>query len=140
MYETILVATDSSDEADAAMTHAIDLAAQLGATVHVVTVLDTTGNPYRFSVDEANEMNAAARELVEDVAVAHDGSEATIETEILRGEPASTILAYADEIEADLVVVGQRGTSGLTGTLIGSTTDRLARLTDRPLTIIPATE
>jgi hypothetical protein len=35
---------------------------------------------------------------------------------------------------------GQRGAGTVTGTLIGSTTDRLARLTDRPFVVVPATQ
>lgn len=61
-----------------------------------------------------------------------------VESTVLRGSPAPTLLEYAGEIDADLVVAGQRGAGGITGALLGSTTDRLARLTDRPLVVVPA--
>ena len=138
MCRTILVATDSSDESRAALGHAVGLAEKLGATVHVVTVLDTRSNPYHFGVREVDAMNDAARELLEDVTTAYDGRDVPFELEILRGNPAKSIVEYAESIDADLIVAGKRGDDGITGVLLGSTTDRLARLTEIPLTIVPA--
>lgn len=140
MYETILVATDSSDESRAALEHAVSLAADVGATVHVVTVLEVQANPMKFGVGEVDALNEAAEELLEDIIGAHDGRDVDIQGEILRGKPAKTLLEYAEQIDADLVVAGQKGAGGITGTLVGSTTDRLTRLTDRPLVIIPAAD
>ena len=140
MYETILVASDSSDESRAALEHAVDLAASVDATVHIVTVLEVHSNPMQFGVGEVDALNDAAEDLLRELCAVHDERPVEIKPDVLRGKPAETLLEYAAEIEADLIVVGQQGAGGITGTLIGSTTDRLARLTDRPLTIIPATE
>lgn len=137
MYDRIIVATDSSDEARAAVAHAVDLATAVDATLHIVAVLDVRGNPMQFGIGEVDALNDAASELLEELIAAHAGRDITIEGQILRGKPAETILEYAEEIDADVVIVGQRGADGLTGTLIGSTTDRLARLTDRPLVVVP---
>lgn len=138
MYETVLVATDSSDESRAALAHAVDLAAAVGATVHVVTVLEVRGNPMTFGVGEVDALSDAAEDLLAELRAVHDGRPVDIESTILRGKPANTLLEYAAEIEADIIVAGQRGAGGITGTLLGSTTDRLARLTDRPLVVVPA--
>lgn len=137
MYDTILVATDSSDEARAALAHAVDLAESTGAAIHVVTVLEVQGNPLQFGIGEVDALNEAAENLVDDVVATHDDSDVDIETEILRGQPAETLLEYAEDIDAGLLVAGQQGAGPITGTLVGSTTDRLAQLTDRPLLIIP---
>jgi nucleotide-binding universal stress UspA family protein len=138
MYDTILVATDESDEARAALAHAVDLAESVDATVHVVTVLEIRGNRIGFGIDEVDALNDAAEELVEQLRGLYGASDVEVETEILRGKPAETVLDHAETVEADLVVAGKRGAGGITGTLIGSTTDRLARLADRPLVVVPA--
>lgn len=138
MYDTILVATDGSDEATAALDHAIDLAATVDASLHVVTVVESTGSPLTFGVAEVDEINRAAEQLVEDVVAAHVDRDVDLHGDVRRGRPAETVLAYADEVGADLIVAGQRGADGVTGTILGSTTDRLARLTDVALTIVPS--
>jgi nucleotide-binding universal stress UspA family protein len=138
MYDTILVATDSSEESRAALSHAVDLAATVDATVHVVTVLEVRSNPMEFGVGEVDALGDAAEDLLAELRGAHDGRPVDIESTILRGKPATTLLEYATETGADVIVAGQRGAGGITGALLGSTTDRLARLTDRPLVIVPA--
>lgn len=140
MYETILVATDSSDAARAALAHAVDLAVAVGARVHVITVLELQGNPMQFGVGEVDALNERVADFMDELTDVHADDPVEMETEIRRGNPAETVLDYAGEIDADLVVAGQRGAGGITGALLGSTTDRLARLTERPFIIVPAEE
>lgn len=135
MYETIVAATDGSDHAKATVGHAVELARAVGATLHVVTVVETRGNPMKFGIGEIDELNEAAIDLVEGIAEAN--SDIDIEGEVRRGKPATVLLGYASEVDADLLVVGQSGTDGIEAAVLGSTTDRLARLTDIPLTIVP---
>jgi len=140
MYDTILVAVDSSEESQAALEHAVDLAAAVGATVQAVTVLERRGNPMQFGLNEVDALGDAARDLLGELQAVHDGQEIEVETAVRRGKPARTLLEYADSVGADLVVAGQRGAGGITGALLGSTTDRLARLADRPLVVVPAAD
>lgn len=138
MYETILVATDGSDESMAALEHAVELATSVDAAVYVVTVVDTGSNPMKFGVVEVDELNRAAADVVDDIVAAYDGSGVEITGDVRRGEPATVLLDYAGEVDADLVVAGQRTTEGVAGAILGSTTDRLARLTTVPLVVVPA--
>ena len=140
MYETILVATDSSKEARAALDHAIGLAASVDAVVHVVTVLDTSTSSMSFGIGDVEKLNEAATELVEEIVEAHGTRGVDVTGDVRRGKPATVLLDYADEVGADLIVAGQRGEDGVTGAILGSTTDRLARLTDIPLIIVPASD
>lgn len=140
MYDTILVATDSSEEARAALDHAVELAAFADAVVHVVTVLDTDRSPFSFDVGDVEDLHTAASELVEEIVEAHGVRDVELTGDVRRGKPANTLLDYAREVDADLIVVGQRGDDGVAGAILGSTTDRLARLTDIPLVIVPASE
>lgn len=147
MYETILVAIDDSEPAGAALEHAIDLASAVGAQLHVLSVVEPS-SPLRFGVGEVDELNDAVREMVENVIAAADGhagrsgdgdegDDLEIHPEIRRGRPSEIVLAYAEEIDADVLLVGQRGESDLADKLLGSTTDRIARRSSVPVTIVP---
>ncbi|WP_290813083.1 universal stress protein [Halovivax sp.] len=140
MYDAILAATDGSERAEAALAHAIELGAATGATVHVVTVVETSDNPMKFSTAEVDELNRTAEEIVDEIVAAYDGQDVEIRGDVRRGRPAEALLTYADEADVDLIVVGERGADGVSGALLGSTADRLARTADVPVTIVPVDE
>jgi nucleotide-binding universal stress UspA family protein len=140
MYQTILVATDGSETAEQAVDHAVSLAEATGATVHVLMVIDTTADPMRFGVEDVAEIEDAVSDLAADLVSVYEDSSTEIKPEIRRGRPATVILDHAAEIDADLIVAGQRGGNSLKRAILGSTTDRLARETAIPLTVVPAEE
>ncbi len=140
MYDVILAATDGSDRAGAAVDHAISLGAAVGATVHVVTVVETSDNPMKFGTSEVDDLNRAAEDLVDEIVGVYDGEDVELTGDVRRGRPSEALLAYADEADADLIVVGERGADGVAGALLGSTADRLARMADVPVTIVPVEE
>jgi nucleotide-binding universal stress UspA family protein len=128
MYERILVPTDGSDGTAHVALQAIDLAEQYGATIHALSVIDddvrtllTESTGSGSSLDKRGQ-RAVGR--VESMATAH-GVDAV--TDIRKGDPAETILAYADEMDADLIVSGTHGRSGVERRLIGSVAERLVR-------------
>lgn len=137
MYETVLVATDGSDGSRAAIEHALDIAASTEAAVYVLTVVEPE-NPMRFGVDEVEELDRVASEMVDDIVAAYGDRDVEIHGDVRRGKPAATVLDYAEEIDADLIVAGQHGGDGLSDALLGSTTERLAETTDVPLVVVPA--
>ncbi|WP_247729596.1 universal stress protein [Halovivax limisalsi] len=137
MYDAILVGLDDSEEAERALEEAISLAEPMGATVHVATVVETGASPMRFGIAEVEELNEAAEALVDDVVDAYDGQDVDIRGAVRRGTPSDALAAYADEIGADCIVVGQRGAEGVAGAILGSTADRLARTAEVPVTIVP---
>ncbi|MGM0605049.1 MAG: universal stress protein [Halobacteriota archaeon] len=130
----ILVPIDGSDNADRAASHAIELAEQFGGTIHVVYVIDTS----IYDLEDAPRSiigllrkggETAMASIIadaEDVNVPSTGS-------VLRGLPTAEILSYADDADADLLVLGTRGRSGLPEYLLGSTTRRVIRDSNRPV-------
>jgi len=110
MYEDILVATDGSDIAKRAAESAISLAGTLEATVHAVSVTNRGG-------DRRLE---GCKERVTAVAETATEADCEVETIVLEGRSSSTILAVAGEIDADLIVVGTHGRTGLRQTIIES--------------------
>ncbi len=93
----------------------------------------------QFGLGEVDALGDAARDLLGELQATHDGRGVEVKTAVRRGKPARTLLEYADSVGADVVVAG-RGADGITGALLGSTTDRLAHLADRPLVVVPAAD
>jgi nucleotide-binding universal stress UspA family protein len=143
MYDRILLSTDGTVASDEAETHALDLAAAHGAVFHVLYVVDEdvvtaySGDEY---VDEAEGPEHGLEEYGEDVLsdLRRRASDADVdvETAMRHGRPAETIVQYADETDADLLVLGTKRRPNEYRALLGSVTDRVLRLTTRPATVV----
>ena len=59
-----------------------------------------------------------------------------VETAMEHGRPAETIVAYADNHDTDLLVLGTKHRPDEYRALLGSVTDRVFRLTTRPATVV----
>ena len=140
MYETVLLPTDGSDGATAALDHAVGAAEAYGAALHVVSVVDRrvvlAADP-----DEKESVRAdltdEATEAVE--RLAGRAREAGVETTTAtpEGVPHREICAYADRTGADLLVIGTHGRTGRERRLnLGSTTERVVTDADRPLLVV----
>ena len=143
MYDRILLSTDGGVASEAAEAHAIELAASHDAELHVLFVVDESvvtaysGDEY---VDEAEGPEHGLEELGEEAiatvrAVAADAGVETVEA-IRHGQPAETIVDYADDEDIDMLVLGTKRRSDEYRTLLGSVTDRVLRLTDRPAAVV----
>jgi len=127
-YGRILVPFDGSDGASKALRRAVYLAEALGAEVTAFSV-DEHVPRYAPAVGEIQEekglRDAEFAELRRRVgAVAKElGREIKMETRV--GHAAQSIVAYAQEQNFDVIVMGQSGHSGVWGTLLGSTTARV---------------
>lgn len=73
-------------------------------------------------------------EVVDEVAPAHPGVEVT--AVVRHGNTAKALLDVADEVDADVVVVGSRGHGGFAGLLLGSVSRRVAAHSERPVVVV----
>jgi nucleotide-binding universal stress UspA family protein len=143
MYENILLPTDSSAGVDDAIEHAIDLASQYDATLHVLYVVDSDtvgsypGDEYVHE-DEGLEhaLEEAGGDAVDAVAERARAAGVDVETTLRHGVPHEEILAYADDVDVDVTIVGTKQRSGEYRRLLGSVAERVARMSDRPVTIV----
>lgn len=142
MYERILVPTDGSDAATAALHHGIDLARAVGATVDVLYVADTSRDSVTVVGGETvDALESKGASIVEDAVELGRERGVGVDTEVLQGDPRETIVDYADQRGVDLVVLGAGDRHGLERYLLGSVTDRVVRTADVPvLTVRPADE
>ena len=134
MYERILHPTDGSTGTAHVTLQAIDLAEQYGATVHAVHVIDTdlTSILSEGSRDR-DDLESRARSIVTSVERMADAHGVAVETTILEGDPASQILDHAAAIDADIIVSGTHGRSGVKRQLLGSVAERLVRHAEVPV-------
>ena len=145
----ILVATDFSENAQVAFENAYKVAKQLGAKLYLLHVQDEStlrtavkeGLLSRESSDE--ELQAQVEQLTEmrfsKMLAGLSLSEVTIKHLSRRGDPSTAIVDYANEIEADIVVVGMRGImarSAVVSAVLGSVAEYVMRRSPCPTLIV----
>ncbi|MFB6084134.1 MAG: universal stress protein [Halorientalis sp.] len=138
MHDVILVATDGSEPAQRAVDHAFELAEASDATVHVMSVVDTKryGEPALSSAELVlDDFEDRAQALLQYIAERGEEIDVNLVTEQTHGEPHAEILEYADEVDADVLVLGRHGLSR-TGHHIGSVSDRVVDGSDRPVHLL----
>ncbi|MFC5367568.1 universal stress protein [Salinirubrum litoreum] len=146
---TVLLPTDGSEGAEAAVAHAVSLAQTYGATIHVLAVADTksygtfttggAGTVISALEGRCREHVAATRELIADL-TSDDPDSPAVETAVVRGFPAEEILRYAEEHDADLLVMGTHGRTGVGRVLLGSVTERVVRRARIPVVTVRQSE
>lgn len=136
MYDAILVPVDASPPSSAAAGRALDLALTSDADVHGLYVADPRASPISGTLEGEDveslfldDHTHPAADVIE--TADHLGLSATRETRV--GVPCEEILDYAADVDADVVVMGTHGYTGLDRLLLGSTAERVVRRADRPV-------
>ena len=147
--ETILLATDGSAASEPASEQAIDLAIQLEARLLVVSVVASARQPSEAATaagasspeprrsepreaDSRDSMAARAQGIVQRARAAV----ANATYLVWEGEAGEAIVAAADSEDADLIVVGSHGRSGVSRFFIGSVSDFVVRHAHCPVMVV----
>jgi nucleotide-binding universal stress UspA family protein len=141
MYETILVPTDGSDVAAGAAEHAFDLARAFDATVHVLYVIDESASRLLLDTHSVGTVLEALSEEGEAATDALADGAGDVETiaSVVRGmHIADTIVEYAAEHDADVIVMGTQGRRGVKR-VVGSVTERVLARASVPVLALSAT-
>jgi nucleotide-binding universal stress UspA family protein len=134
MFKSIVVGTDGSDTATQAVREAIDLAGALGAKLELVSAYEPVPaqrlNEERRQAPEDLQWAINPREDVDATldaaaALARDAGVA-VDLYARQGDPADAILDVAEEREADLIVVGNKGMTGAKRFLLGSVPNKVS--------------
>jgi nucleotide-binding universal stress UspA family protein len=129
MYRTIILALDGSEGADRAVPAAADLAVRDGARIIVA-------HAQTRSLESA--INARLDEQVEALRAAGvAAAEVAVVPSVIEGREADAIAGIAHDRDADLIVIAGRGRSPFAGAVLGSVTQRLLHVSDRPVLVIP---
>ncbi len=134
MFKSIVVGTDGSDTAGQAVRQAVDLARAVGAKIELVSAYEPVpAQRLREERREAPEDLQWAISPREDVDATLDAAakivrEAGVAVDIYPrlGDPADAILDVAEEREADLIVVGNKGMTGAKRFLLGSVPNKVS--------------
>jgi nucleotide-binding universal stress UspA family protein len=143
MARSIVVGTDGSEPADEAVRQAIDLASRDGARLHLVTAYHDpqivreitiwTNEPKGLLDTGRTEVGAPTvdlREVAESVLKRAAGDALSkgveAETHAREGHPAEVIIDIANQEQADLIVVGSRGLTGIKRYLLGSVSSKVS--------------
>jgi nucleotide-binding universal stress UspA family protein len=135
VFASILVGTDGSDTARAALRQAIALAAQSGARLHIVSAYEPVSDhrlrnqqievpkDLEWMVNPRGEVLAVLRAAQDEASRAGVGE---VETFARQGDAADAILDVAEEQRSDLIVVGNKGMTGAKRFLLGSVPNKVS--------------
>jgi nucleotide-binding universal stress UspA family protein len=139
----ILIATDGSDCAREAVEFALDLAAEQHArpvVAHVAPEVDVVpSGAFGMTGALLHELTDYDWSSLEEARALAAERDIEVETEMLRGDTVDEIVAYADTIDADLIVVGSRGHSAIASAVIGSVSRGVLHEARRPVLVVRGT-
>ncbi|MDQ2939428.1 MAG: universal stress protein [Actinomycetota bacterium] len=135
MFGRIVVGTDGSETAAEAVRQATELAKLSGAQLDIVSAFEPI--PQQRVKSEAREAPGDVQYEIsprEDVKLILDGASGEakkagieeVQTHAREGEPADAILDVAEEINADLIMVGNKGMTGARRFLLGSVPNKVS--------------
>ena len=145
--EHVVVGTDFSDGADRALTVAIRFAKLMGAAIDLVHVYPLLTASLASSVPGVFPVPPPGPDVLDEIKRRLDEVSLTVREAGLEcrtanpeGSPADEVIAYADRVGAELIVVGTHGRTGLRRVLVGSVAERVLRKTHRPVLVVPSVE
>ena len=126
----IVVGTDGSAGAEKALRRAIAIAAATDTQLHLVTAYPG-GSHSEPLMSSARTTRIDLREVAEGVLARHAGLAQSdgvdVETHAREGDPAEVLIDVAEQVGAELIVVGARGLTGLARWLLGSVSTKLSQ-------------
>ena len=140
----ILLATDGSEEAALAAQSAADLAARTGSELHVTHVRKALQGGFVAGVDVGpvppgyqELLDKEAKELLEaQLERMGEAGASVTEAHLMSGRADEEIIFRAEQVGADLVVVGSRGLGGVRRALMGSVSDSVVRHAHCPVLVV----
>jgi nucleotide-binding universal stress UspA family protein len=134
MFGSIVVGTDGSETARKAVQQATELARQVGASISLVSAYEPVSNArlrdekrevpkdMEWMVNPREDVEATLNQASEEV----EGAGVKVETFAREGDAADAILDVAEEQNADLIVVGNKGMTGAKRFLLGSVPNKVS--------------
>jgi nucleotide-binding universal stress UspA family protein len=134
MFKSIVVGTDGSDTANQAVRQAIELASSVGAKIELVSAFEPVPaqrlaqerreapEDLQWAINPREDVDATLAEAAE------AAKAAGVEVDVFprQGDPADAILDVAEERDADLIVVGNKGMTGTKRFLLGSVPNKVS--------------
>ena len=145
--KTIIAALDFSDASEPVIAATTKLAKALNEGIHLVHVVEAepTYAAYGFSPDEFPAMHQVQTESLNRgeeklQKIAQEIDVPNVQTRVLQGQPLHALLMYAEEINADMLVLGSHGHGFLGSLLLGSVAEGCVRKAKIPALIVPVSK
>lgn len=144
--KTIIAAVDFSDATPVVLKMAMNLAKSFGAKLHLFHAVEPEPgySVYGFTPEEFPAMHVYQEEAVRRAKRQLDELHSGVKIEfpdsvcqVLEGSPVSSLLDYAKQVQADLVVLGTHGHGVLASLLLGSVVEGLVRKAAVPTLVVP---
>lgn len=141
--QRILVPTDLSDFSDLALDYALLFQQKLGSQITLMyaeefTFLFTGEYPIGYYFEDVAEVKKHTSKLLHEYVARHVPSTCPVATMLVDDMPARAIVRTADDVGADLIIMGTHGRHGIRRAFLGSVTERVLRETQRPvMTVLP---
>lgn len=155
-YKSILITTDLTPNSELAFKHAVLLARQSEAKIHLIHVVPEIDAGFRsyvssvmgegkleeFESQHASHARADIKQKLEEFAHKEltanpDDLKNIAEVEVVLGNPVTQILKAADRFNVDIIVMGTHGKGALEHTLLGSVAEKVLHKSKRPVFIVP---
>ena len=138
MFARILVPTDFSAPAEAAVAYGRKMADQFDAALHLLHIAE---NPFlRAGFADPRSLDEAAARWLQDRLSEADRRRGAVTIVEQSDEPASAILRYAKSNNIDLIVIGTHGRTGLARAALGSVAESVVRVAPCPVLTVHSAE
>ncbi|NKE36622.1 universal stress protein [Natronococcus sp. JC468] len=139
MYSTILLPIDGSSGSERAVDRALEFARRFGATIHVLSVVDTGDEPVGLDRKRRDELRRRAEKRSRQATARVRGHATDLGLEATRavreGAPHRSVLEYATAEDVDLIVMATRDRPDVR---LGSTVGRVIERADVPVIAVPS--
>ena len=142
MYDRILIATDGSAKSRVAVEHGIELAKSVGAGVlgvYVVNEVVVASAVRQLGADKKEieeKLQTQGEKALAEIKKMGEAEGVTVDTLIRYGAPANMVIDIARTEDADLIVMGSHGESGVTKLLIGSVVQKVLYWAACPVLVV----
>ncbi len=138
-FDVIVVPTDFSDYSLRALAYGIGLAEMFDASVKLVYVHEPAlqvSDMAWVGINERTRNNSQIKEVrlnLERIVSEQTPADLSIQAVVLNGDAVEEIIHYANEVQADLIVMATHGRAGISHILMGSTAEHIIRRASCPV-------
>ena len=135
-FGQLLVPYDGSTNSKRALNKAISLASLSHATITLVHVISYHGAMAKIAQPYKGKVISHVKEFMKDAKKLALRDNVLLEQKILYGSPAEEVLKLMKKKKFDLVIMGKRGTTRVTGPTLGSVSNALVQSSKVPIMIV----
>lgn len=136
LKQPIVVPFDFSEHSLEAVRQAVKIAEspqQVHAVYVIPFLIPTEPGVVWGTVDDASRLQHATEELQKALPEQEYG---TIHREVRIGDPGQVTVGYAEDLHAQLIIIGSHGRTGITRLVLGSVAERVTRLAHCPVLVV----